>query len=68
MHNEVWAAQRLLFSRSEASKLLGVSERFIDYAIANGRLSSIRKGRRRLISRDSLLNFASTDQRERISL
>lgn len=66
MSTEVWAASRLLFSRQEAASLLGISPRSLDYLSANGRISSMKLGRRRMFSRDSLLNFAGTGIRDRM--
>ncbi len=63
---EVWAASRLLFSRLETARLLNLSPRSVDYLIFDGRLASVKKGRRRLITRDALLNFAGIEIRDRM--
>jgi excisionase family DNA binding protein len=60
--SQVWAAQRLNFSRREAALLLGVSVRSLDYAESLGRLTYTRLGRRCLINRDELLRFGTHDQ------
>jgi excisionase family DNA binding protein len=60
-------ANRLLYSRREAAKLLNLSVRSVDHLLGDGRLSSVRIGRRRLISNDALLNFAGVGVRERIA-
>lgn len=67
MQTAVRGANRLLFSRRETALLLTLSERSIDYLIANGSLASVRKGRRRLISRDALECFAGIDIRKRMA-
>jgi excisionase family DNA binding protein len=60
--SQVWAAQRLNFSRQEAAILLGISTRALDYAEVNGRIKYTRLGRRCLIHRDELLRFGTHDQ------
>ena len=62
----VWAASRLLFSRTEAAELLNISARSLDYLAANGRISSTKLGRRRMFSRDALLNFAGNGVKDRM--
>jgi len=64
---EVWAATRLLFSRAEAARLLNLSERSIDHLVATNRITSVKKGRRRLFSRHSLENFAGVEIRTRMA-
>jgi len=64
--NVLERANRLLYSRRETAKLLGISLRSVDHLLANDRLRSVRVGGRRLISRDHLENFAGTGIRERI--
>jgi excisionase family DNA binding protein len=56
--SEVWAAQRLLFSRKEVSKLLNLSERQITRLIANEKLDIIRIGSRTLIHRNEVEKFS----------
>jgi excisionase family DNA binding protein len=63
---EVWAASRLLFSRTEVALLLNLSERSVDYLVSGNRLNSIKKGRRRLFTRDAVLNFAGVEVRDRM--
>ena len=55
---EVWAAQRLLFSRREVAKLLNLSERQITRLIANEKLDIVRIGARTLIHRDEVVKFS----------
>ena len=50
--------EKLLFSRREAAELLSVSLRQIDILLADGRLETQRIGRRRLISKEALDEFA----------
>jgi excisionase family DNA binding protein len=56
--SEVWAASRLLFSRREVSKLLGISERQITRCIAANKLDIVRIGSRTMVARDEVLKFA----------
>jgi excisionase family DNA binding protein len=56
--SEVWAATRLLFSRKEVSKLLGISERQITRVIADGKLDIVRIGSRTMVARDEVLKFS----------
>jgi excisionase family DNA binding protein len=56
--SEVWAAQRLLFSRREVSKLLNLSERQITRLIANEKLDIVRIGSRTLIHRNEVEKFS----------
>lgn len=60
--SQVWAAQRLNFSRKEAALLIGISTRSLDYAEVNGRITYTRHGSRCLIHRDELLRFGTHDQ------
>lgn len=52
---------QLLFTRKEASKLLSISVRSVDYLLSNGELASRRVGRKVLIPRASLTRFAGSD-------
>jgi excisionase family DNA binding protein len=58
---------RLAYSISEASVLVGVSERTLHRLIADDRLSSVRFGRRRVIPTDSLLNYFGSGIRSKMS-
>jgi hypothetical protein len=58
---------RLLYSREEASYQWSISERGVDYLIAEGRVKVRRIGGRILIPRSELLRIANTDQREPIT-
>ena len=53
----------ILISRREASKLLGISLRTLDYLIAGKEISCRRIGRRTLLSVASLRAFARHDRR-----
>jgi excisionase family DNA binding protein len=53
--------EKLLHTRNEAAHLLSVSLRQIDYLVGNGILPSRRVGRRRLIPRSALEQFARRD-------
>lgn len=51
-------APKIFYTRREAADLLSISLRTIDFLIASGGLKSQRLGRRRLIARKSLEEFA----------
>ena len=53
---------RLLLSRRSAARALDISLRMVDYAIAAGQLETRRFNSRILISADSLVKFAASDQ------
>jgi excisionase family DNA binding protein len=55
---EVWAANRLLFSRKEVASLLNLSTRQITRLITNDKLRIIRSGSRTLIHRDEIYRFS----------
>jgi excisionase family DNA binding protein len=52
---------KLLFSRKEASQLLGLSVRTVDYLIASGALKPKRLGRKILIPKRELIRFTEQD-------
>jgi len=60
-------SDRLFIGRDRAAELLDVSTRLVDDAIRNGELGAFRVGRRVLIRKDVLLEFAErfADQRGR---
>jgi len=64
----VWGAGRLLFSRHEVASLLNLSLRSVDSLLASGRIDSVKLGRRRLVSRDQLLNLGGHSVREKLGL
>ena len=51
---------RLLYSRREAATALALGVRTLDQLILAGTIPVVRVGRRVLISRDSLLDFAAS--------
>jgi excisionase family DNA binding protein len=55
-------AERLYVGRDTAAQLLDVSTRMIDDAIRAGELQAWRIGRRVLISRDALIQFAERER------
>ena len=57
---------KLLVSRDEAAQLLSISQRGLDYLIANRRLPTRRIGGRVLIPVADLLKYARGDHPERI--
>lgn len=66
---QVWAATRLLFSRAEVAKLLGITTRSVDHLVASNRLPSRKLGRRRMFHRDSIECFAGVvDIREKLNV
>jgi excisionase family DNA binding protein len=50
--------EKLFFGRNRAADLIDVSSRTIDEAIRTGRLEAYKLGRRVLIPKDSLVQFA----------
>ena len=54
----VVSPERLLFSKKEAARLVGLSPRSIDYLIAHGVLETVKIRARRLIKASSLLALA----------
>lgn len=53
--------EQLLFSKKDAARILGLSPRTLDYLLACKELKATRVGRRVLISRKELENFARRD-------
>lgn len=62
----VAADAKLLVSRDEAAQLLSISQRGLDYLIANRRLPTRRIGGRVLIPVADLRKYARSDHPERI--
>ncbi len=52
---------KILVTRAEAARALGLSLRAIDYLLAGGKLVTRKVGRRRLIPRSELERFARRD-------
>ena len=52
---------RLLVGRNEAAKMLSISERALDYLIANKQLTARRIGSRVLLSVNELQRYAKAD-------
>jgi excisionase family DNA binding protein len=63
----VRAENKLLLSRQEAAALLSISQRSLDYLIANKNLSVRRIGSRVLIPMRDLQRFACSDHPERLA-
>jgi excisionase family DNA binding protein len=59
---------RIFYSRLETAKALNVSSRTLDYLIAEGRITSVKLGRRRLFHKDSIENFAGVAVRGQMAL
>ena len=53
--------EKLLYTKREAAQLLSISVRSLDYLIFNGQLAARRIGRRVLVPRDALEQFARLD-------
>lgn len=51
---------KLLLSRAEAAALLNLSTRSVDYLIAQGKLSSKKLGKRRLVPREAVERLAKS--------
>ena len=59
--------EKLLISRQEAAEVLSISQRALDYLVANKQLQVRRIGSRVLIPRSELLRFSRTDHPEPIA-
>jgi excisionase family DNA binding protein len=59
--------EKLLISRQEAAAVLSISQRALDYLVANKQLQVRRIGSRVLIPRSELLRFARADHPETIA-
>jgi hypothetical protein len=59
--------QKLLVSRHEAALRLSISERAVDYLIANKQIATRRIGSRVLISVTELLRFSRSDHPESVA-
>jgi len=55
------ATEKVLYTKREAAQLLSISLRSIDYLIFNQQLPARRIGRRVLVHRDSIEQFARRD-------
>jgi excisionase family DNA binding protein len=58
---------RLLVGRSEAAQMLSISERAVDYLVANKQLRARRIGSRVLIPTSDLKRYSSADHPERLA-
>lgn len=61
------ATEKLLVGRHEAAELLSISQRALDYLVANKQLQVRRIGSRVLIPRSELQKFARDDHPEPIA-
>jgi excisionase family DNA binding protein len=59
--------ERILVGRKEAARLLSISQRSLDYLVADNELAVRRIGSRVLITVAELRRFACIDNRERIA-
>ncbi len=59
--------EKLLIGRQEAAAILSISQRALDYLVANKQLQVRRIGSRVLIPRSELLRFVRADHPERIA-
>jgi excisionase family DNA binding protein len=59
--------EKLLIGRQEAAAVLSISQRALDYLVANKQLQVRRIGSRVLIPRSELLRFARVDHPEPIA-
>ena len=64
---EIRAEEKLLLSRRDAAQVLSISQRALDYLVANQRLPSRRIGKRVLIPVAYLRKFARADHPEPIA-
>jgi len=51
--------EKVLYTKREAAQMLSISVRSLDYLIVSGQLAARRIGRRVLIHRDAIEQFAS---------
>lgn len=51
--------QRLLYSKPDAAKQLGISERVLDRLLNEGKVSKVTIGRRVLIAHDALEDYVA---------
>jgi excisionase family DNA binding protein len=63
----VASGDKLLVGRSEAAQMLSISERALDYLVANKRLSTRRIGSRVLIPTAELRRYSRADHPERVA-
>jgi excisionase family DNA binding protein len=59
--------KRILVGRKEAARLLSISQRSLDYLVADKELAVRRIGSRVLITVDELRRFARVEKQERIA-
>jgi excisionase family DNA binding protein len=64
---ELGIHEKLLVGRHEAAALLSISQRSLDYLVANRQIQVRRIGARVLIPRSELLRFVRADHPERIA-
>ena len=53
--------EKVLYTKREAAQMLSISVRSLDYLIVSGQLAARRIGRRVLIHRDAIEQFARLD-------
>lgn len=58
----------IFYSRIETARMLSISPRALDYLTAEGRITSVKLGRRRLFHKDSIENFAGVAVRSQMAL
>jgi excisionase family DNA binding protein len=56
-------SQKVLYTKREAAQLLSISVRCLDYLITSHQMPSRRIGRRVLLHRDAIEQFASVDHK-----
>jgi len=57
----------LLYSRRRAADALSLSLRSIDHLVAQGRIKTLKVGRKTMITRDEVTRFASTESPDNIT-
>lgn len=67
MNLNVVEEPRLLYNRKDAARQLSISIRYLDYLIANKRLSTRKVGKRKLVPRCELVRFSRADQPDSIA-
>jgi excisionase family DNA binding protein len=54
--------EKLAYNADEAAQAIGLSVRYIRELLAKGKLRSVKVGKRRLISKESLLRFVNGEE------
>ena len=67
MATQANSQERILVGRREAARMLSISQRSLDYLVANKRLNARRIGARVLLSVSELRRYAQADHPDRVA-